>query len=194
MIGLATAQGGPTSHTAILARTLGIPAMVAGGPGLLALANQSTAILDGTTGRLYLDPSEADVASARAWQARQKEQAEAEARERALPARTRDGHAVAIGANVNNPEQVPFALDQGAEGVGLMRTEFLFLERGDTPSEDDQYATYSGMLKALSGPPAHRAHPRHRRRQAGLPPEPAPEEETLSSACAAPACSCAGRT
>ena len=153
VIGLATAQGGPTSHTAILARTLGIPAAVAGGPGLLALANRTLAILDGTTGRLYVDPSEADIASARAWQARQREQAEAEARERARPAETRDGHRIAIGANVNNPEQVPLALDQGAEGVGLMRTEFLFLERGDTPSEGDQYATYSAMLKALAGRP-----------------------------------------
>lgn len=153
VIGLATAQGGPTSHTAILARTLGIPAVVAGGPSLLALANGSTAILDGATGRLYLDPSPADVASAERWRDRQRDQAAAEARARALPARTRDGHAITIGANVNNPEQVPFALDQGAEGVGLMRTEFLFLERGDTPSEDDQYATYSAMLKALGGRP-----------------------------------------
>ncbi|WP_449409807.1 phosphoenolpyruvate--protein phosphotransferase [Methylobacterium komagatae] len=153
VIGLATAQGGPTSHTAILARTLGIPATVAGGPGLLALPNQSMAILDGSTGRLYLDPSEADIASAQAWRERQRKRAEDEARERALPARTRDGHDIAIGANVNNPEQVSFALDQGAEGVGLMRTEFLFLERGDTPSEDDQYETYSGMLKVLDGLP-----------------------------------------
>jgi phosphoenolpyruvate-protein phosphotransferase len=153
VLGLATAQGGPTSHTAILARTLGIPAIVAGGPGLLALANRSEAILDGTTGRLYCDPSAADIAAARAWQERQRVQAEAESRARALPARTRDGHAVAIGANVNNLEQVPFALDQGAEGVGLMRTEFLFLERGETPGEDDQYATYRAMLKALDGRP-----------------------------------------
>lgn len=153
VIGLATAQGGPTSHTAILARTLGIPAVVAGGAGLLSLANHTLAILDGGTGRLYLDPSEADLASARAWSDRQREKAEEEARQRALPARTRDEHAIAIGANVNNPEQVPLALDQGAEGVGLMRTEFLFLERGDTPSEDDQYETYRGMLRALDGRP-----------------------------------------
>lgn len=153
VIGLATAQGGPTSHTAILARTLGIPAIVAGGPGLLALPNGTQAIVDGTTGRLYLDPSAADIASAEAWRERQRAQAEAEARERALPAQTRDGHRIAVGANVNNPEQVAFALDQGAEGVGLMRTEFLFLERGDTPSEDDQYETYSGMLRALGGRP-----------------------------------------
>ncbi|WP_019906952.1 phosphoenolpyruvate--protein phosphotransferase [Methylobacterium sp. 77] len=153
VIGLATAQGGPTSHTAILARTLGIPAMVAGGPALMALVNHGSAILDGSTGRLYLDPSEADLASARDWRDRQRAIAEEEARERALPARTRDGHSIAIGGNVNNPEQVPLALDQGAEGVGLMRTEFLFLERGDTPSEDDQYATYRAMLRALEGRP-----------------------------------------
>lgn len=153
VIGLATAQGGPTSHTAILARTLGIPALVAGGASLLALANRTPAILDGGTGRLYLDPSEADLASARAWSARQRAAAADEARARALPARTTDGHAIAIGANVNNPEQVPLALDQGAEGVGLMRTEFLFLERGDTPTEDDQYATYRAMLAALAGRP-----------------------------------------
>ncbi|WP_232630642.1 phosphoenolpyruvate--protein phosphotransferase, partial [Methylobacterium sp. Leaf118] len=153
VIGLATAQGGPTSHTAILARTLGIPAMVAGGARLLALENGTRAILDGTTGRLYLDPSESDLAAAGLWQVRQRERAEAEARERARPAETRDGHRVAVGANVNTPEQVPLALDQGAEGVGLMRTEFLFLERGDTPSEDDQYETYSGMLTALGGRP-----------------------------------------
>lgn len=153
VIGLATAQGGPTSHTAILARTLGIPAMVAGGQALMALQNHGSAILDGGTGRLYLDPSEADLASARDWRDRQRAIAEEEARERALPARTRDGHSVAIGGNVNTSEQVPLALDQGAEGVGLMRTEFLFLERGDTPSEDDQYATYRAMLRALAGRP-----------------------------------------
>ncbi|MEA1831621.1 phosphoenolpyruvate--protein phosphotransferase [Methylobacterium durans] len=153
VIGLATAQGGPTSHTAILARTLGIPAMVAGGAALLGLANGTNAILDGASGRLYLDPSAGDVDSAAAWRERQREKVEEEARERALPARTRDGHAVSIGANVNNPEQVPFALDQGAEGVGLMRTEFLFLERGDTPGEDDQFETYRAMLRALDGRP-----------------------------------------
>ncbi|MFE1600391.1 phosphoenolpyruvate--protein phosphotransferase [Methylobacterium sp. ID0610] len=153
VIGLATAQGGPTSHTAILARTLGIPALVAGGPGLLALVDGTAAILDGSTGRLYAEPDEADRAAAEAWRARQQEAAAAEARQRAEPARTRDGRTLAIGANVNTPEQVPFALDQGAEGVGLMRTEFLFLERGDTPGEDEQYETYRAMLRALDGRP-----------------------------------------
>ncbi|MEI5617190.1 putative PEP-binding protein, partial [Streptomyces brasiliscabiei] len=77
----------------------------------------------------------------------------AETERRGLPARTRDGHQVEIGANVNRPDQVALALGQGAEGVGLMRTEFLFLERGDTPSVEEQYQTYVGMLDALNGRP-----------------------------------------
>ena len=79
--------------------------------------------------------------------------APAAAAERQLPANTRDGHTVAIGANIIRAEQVASALEQGAEGVGLMRTEFLFLERHDTPGEDEQFHAYRGMLDALAGRP-----------------------------------------
>lgn len=151
VLGLATAQGGPTSHTAILARTLGLPAVVAGGAALLGIQTGTEAILDGTTGRLYLSPSAEDLASARAWIADQRAIREREAAQRAQPAQTIDGHRIDIGANVNLPEQVPLALEQGAEGVGLMRTEFLFLERGSSPDEDEQYATYRAMAQALAG-------------------------------------------
>ncbi|MGF7174058.1 phosphoenolpyruvate--protein phosphotransferase [Azospirillum doebereinerae] len=153
VIGLATAQGGPTSHTAILARTLGLPAMVAGGGGLLGVANGTPAILDGQSGRLYLNPTEADLAAAHGWIEEQQLRKARQEERRGLPARTRDGHAVEIGANVNRPDQVPVALSQGAEGVGLMRTEFLFLERGDAPGEDEQFETYRAMLDALDGRP-----------------------------------------
>ncbi|PWC32979.1 phosphoenolpyruvate--protein phosphotransferase [Azospirillum sp. TSO35-2] len=153
VIGLATAQGGPTSHTAILARTLGLPAMVAGGGALMELTDGTTAILDGQSGRLHLDPAEADLASAQDWIEEQRVKKAQQEERRGLPARTRDGHAVEIGANVNRPDQVPVALSQGAEGVGLMRTEFLFLERGDAPTEDEQYETYRAMLEALDGRP-----------------------------------------
>lgn len=151
VLGLATAQGGPTSHTAILSRTLGLPALVAGGAELLAIKAGREAIIDGSSGRLYLSPSEADLASARAWIAEQQQIRAREAAQRAQPAQTTDGHRIDIGANVNLPEQVPLALEQGAEGVGLMRTEFLFLERGSTPSEEEQYATHMAMAKALEG-------------------------------------------
>ena len=153
VIGLATAQGGPTSHTAILARTLGLPAMVAGDAALLELTNGTRAILDGQSGRLYLDPDEAAVASAQAWVAQQQERKERDEAQRSLPAQTKDGHVVEVSANVNRPDQVAMALSQGAEGVGLMRTEFLFLERGESPSEDEQCAVYSAMLDALEGRP-----------------------------------------
>ena len=153
VVGLVTAQGGPTSHTAILARTLGLPAVVAAGPAALAVADGATAIIDGQAGRLYLAPSDADIASARDWIAELAACRATEAAQRALPARTRDGHVVAIGANVNRPDQVPLALNEGGEGVGLMRTEFLFLERGATPSEEEQYQTYRGMIDALDGRP-----------------------------------------
>ena len=153
VIGLATAQGGPTSHTAILARTLGLPAMVAGGGALTELANGTTAILDGQAGRLYLNPSDAALAAAHGWIEEQRVMKARQEERRGLPARTRDGHAVEIGANVNRPDQVAMALSQGAEGVGLMRTEFLFLERGDAPGEDEQYETYRAMLEALDGRP-----------------------------------------
>ncbi|MDN0073633.1 phosphoenolpyruvate--protein phosphotransferase [Crenobacter sp. SG2303] len=153
VIGLATAQGGPTSHTAILARTLGLPAMVAGGAALLDIADGTPAILDGQTGRLYLNPSEADIGAARDWVATQNHRKEREAAERALPAQTRDGHVIEIAANVNRPDQVAAALADGAEGVGLMRTEFLFLERDHAPDEEEQFEVYQGMLEALGGRP-----------------------------------------
>jgi phosphoenolpyruvate-protein phosphotransferase len=153
VLGLATVQGGPTSHTAILSRTLGLPALVAGGAGLLEIADGALAILDGDSGRLYLDPSAADLAAAREHIAERQRIREHEAEQRAQPARTTDGHRLDIGANVNLPEQVALALSQGAEGVGLMRTEFLFLERGSTPSEDEQFETYRAMAQALEGRP-----------------------------------------
>jgi phosphocarrier protein FPr len=151
--GLATVLGGPTSHTAILARTLGLPAVVAAGEALLSIPDGTRVIVDGDAGLVYTDPSEADLASAHDWLAALARKREAQAAERRSPAVTRDGHRIAIGANVNQPAQLPLALSHGAEGVGLMRTEFLFLERGDTPSEDEQYETYRAMLAGLEGRP-----------------------------------------
>lgn len=153
IIGIVTAQGGPTSHTAILTRTLGIPAVVAAGPAVLDVATGTHAIIDGTGGRLVLDPDDASIASARAWLQEDAARTQREEAERGLPARTRDGHTVEIAANVNLPAQAIEALTLGAEGVGLMRTEFLFLERDHAPDEDTQYAVYADMLKALGGRP-----------------------------------------
>jgi phosphoenolpyruvate-protein phosphotransferase len=153
IVALATARGGPTSHTAILARTLGLPALVAAGEAVLDVSEGAAAILDGAGARLWLDPNEAAIASA---YERIKAEAARRAREsenRAAPAVTTDGHAVEIAANVTTPDQAALALELGAEGVGLMRTEFLFLERSVAPNEDEQTEIYARMLDALGGRP-----------------------------------------
>lgn len=151
--GIVTAQGGPTSHTAILTRTLGIPAVVAAGPAVLDVASGTQAIVDGVGGQLYLDPDAASIAGANDWLREEAARAQREQAERGLPARTRDGHTVEIAANVNQPAQAVEAVTLGAEGVGLMRTEFLFLERDHAPDEAEQYDVYAAMLDALGGRP-----------------------------------------
>uniref|UniRef100_UPI003F9A720F phosphoenolpyruvate--protein phosphotransferase n=1 Tax=Roseiarcus sp. TaxID=1969460 RepID=UPI003F9A720F len=153
IVALATARGGPTSHTAILARTLGLPALVAAGDALLDVSEGAEGILDGNGARLWLDPNEAAIASARERMAAEAARRVQESQDRAAPAVTVDGHTVEIAANVNTPDQIALALDLGAEGVGLMRTEFLFLEHGATPTEDKQAEIYTGMLDALGSRP-----------------------------------------
>jgi len=148
---LVTALGGPYAHTAILARTLGLPAIVAVGDALEQVKDGQQVIVDGTSGTLWLQPSTQDIQAAKehisAIQARRQQQIH----QRQQSATTRDGATTAIAANINQPEQASLAIDCGAEGVGLMRTEFLFLERGSSPTEDEQYATYCAMLDALQG-------------------------------------------
>ena len=153
VVGLAISSGGPTSHTAILARTLGLPALVAAGPSLLQIDSGAEAVIDGTNGCLYLDCSTADVEGARAAIAAQALRNEDMRADRHQLAITADGHAIGIFANVANAKQAADAVEAGAEGVGLMRTEFLFLERETAPSEDEQYAVYRDTLAALGGRP-----------------------------------------
>lgn len=151
--GFCTASGGPTAHTAILARALGLPAVVAGGPDLLKAENGTPAILDGYRGRLYVAPSATALIEAQEKiDGLARRQAE-EARTRLLPATTTDGHTTEIAANVNRADQVARALEAGAEGVGLMRTEFLFLERDTVPDEEAQYVALRAMVEALGGRP-----------------------------------------
>lgn len=157
--GFCTARGGPTAHTAILARALGLPAVVAAGPGVLSAldpavnAHGHQVILDGYRGRLYLAPSETALLQARDMMTRLAQRQAEEARSRLEPATTTDGHRVEIAANVNRADQARQALEAGAESVGLMRTEFLFLERDHVPDEDEQFAVYRDMVQALQGKP-----------------------------------------
>ncbi len=151
VVGLATSAGGPTSHTAILARTLGLPAIVAAGPALLAASEGGVVVVDGGAGVLYLDVSEADQRSVAEVISRQTAARESLRATRHLPATTTDGHTIEIAANVANAKQAAAAVEAGAEGIGLMRTEFLFLERNSAPDEDEQYQVYREMTDVMAG-------------------------------------------
>lgn len=153
VLAIVTALGGPTSHTAILARTLGLPAVVAVGSALMDIKDGQMAIVDGNSGGIWLDPSEKDEKAAKIEIRNIQKKQEKQRVARRLPATTLDNQTIDIAANVNQPDQVALALSQGAEGVGLMRTEFMFLQRGDAPDEDEQYGTYRAMLEALGDKP-----------------------------------------
>ncbi|HEY7755890.1 MAG TPA: phosphoenolpyruvate--protein phosphotransferase [Actinomycetota bacterium] len=152
-LGVATAFGGPTSHAAVLARSLGIPAVVGVGEALLAVPEGTPVALDGDGGSVVLDPSAEEVGS---FEARRRERAEADrlARAEALePATTRDGVRIEVAANVGAPADVAAAVEAGCDGVGLFRTEFLFMERPRMPEEDEQEAAYRAAAAELGGRP-----------------------------------------
>ena len=153
VVGFCTAQGGPTSHTAIIARALGIPAIVGAGPAALAQPEGAPAVLDGSGGTLWVGLSEEDLASAQ--QASQHLEAirAEEHRTRYQPAIMTDGHRIEVVANIGRPEEAAAAVAAGAEGVGLVRTEFLFLGRDEAPTEDEQYEALALMVRALGGLP-----------------------------------------
>ena len=153
VLGVACACGGPTSHGATLVRALGIPAVVGAGRALLGVAEGTLLALDGEAGTVTVEPPAATVQALedrRATRARE----EAEAQTRALlPAETRDGALVRVEANVAGPEDVGAAVAAGADGVGLLRTEFLFLEAAHLPGEDEQERAYRAVAEGLGGRP-----------------------------------------
>ncbi len=153
VLGIATATGAPTSHSAILARSLGIPAVVALGDGLLELDEGTTAVLDGDAGTLRPDPEPAELQAASERAEQQRKRADA-ARERAAePARTSDGVTVEVVANVGSLADAHAAAAAGADGVGLLRSEFVFLGRSTLPDEEEQVTAYREIAAALGGRP-----------------------------------------
>jgi phosphocarrier protein FPr len=152
-LGVATAFGGPTSHAAVLARSLGIPAVVGIGDGLLDIPEGTIVGLDGDAGTMLVDPP---TAVANELQERRRARAEADRVARAEargPAATRDGIVVEIAANVGTPDDVHAAVEAGCDGVGLFRSELLFMERDEMPTEDEQEVAYRGAAEALGGLP-----------------------------------------
>jgi multiphosphoryl transfer protein len=153
VLGICTAVGGPTSHTAIIARSLDIPAIVGAGPALLNQREDLQCILDGDAGNLYLEPTAADLAVARRAQASWQARREAERLACYQPAITTDGRRIEVVANIGSAPEAEQAVNAGAEGVGLLRTEFLFLGRSEPPGEEEQFEAYRAMTKALNGLP-----------------------------------------
>ena len=151
--GIATAAGGPTSHTAVLARSLGIPAVVGVGPRLLEVGEGTPIAVDGGTGDVVVDPGPELLSALRGTERRRREDLEAARREAAGPAVTLDGVLVEVAANVGLPVEIAAALENGADGIGLFRTEFLFMSRDRMPDEDEQTAAYESAGEALAGRP-----------------------------------------
>lgn len=153
LAGLCTARGGPTSHVAILAAAMGVPALVAIGAGLDHVSDGALVVLDADGRRLVANPSAARQAKAQsAVAARDRRRAEA----RALAAedcQTADGVRIEVFANLGGVAEAAPAVAGGAEGCGLLRTEFLFLERQSAPTEDEQLAEYQAIAEALDGRP-----------------------------------------
>jgi phosphoenolpyruvate-protein phosphotransferase/dihydroxyacetone kinase phosphotransfer subunit len=153
VLGLVTAVGGSNSHAAILARSLGIPAVVGVGPAIAAVTPGAVIALDGDNGKIWLspDPTVREEFKIRWMQWLEKKQRLKE--EGRKPAVTTDGVSVRITANISVVHDASSAFDHGAEGVGLLRTEFLFQRRETAPTEDEQYEAYVTAAKAMEGYP-----------------------------------------
>jgi phosphoenolpyruvate-protein phosphotransferase (PTS system enzyme I) len=153
IVGIATDAGTRTSHVAILARSLRLPAVVGLRTAAKSLAGGERAILDGTSGTLTVNPTDLEVDQYRE-RARQEDVIEAELRRLAtLESVSLDGIPVTLRANVDLPEEAEAARESGAEGVGLMRTEFLVMGRATMPDEEEQYRSYRRVIEAFAGKP-----------------------------------------
>ena len=149
--GIVLAYGSPTSHSAILARSRGIPAVVGAGPAVLGIADGTTVALDGDSGRLVVDPDPETLVRLKAQAAERDRLLEQALIAAARPAVTSDGVEVHVAANVGSIDDAAAATAHGADLAGLVRTEFLFLGRADAPSIDEQQAAYRSVAEALGG-------------------------------------------
>lgn len=151
--GIILEQGGTTSHSAIIARALNIPAVV----GIAGICNEDVegkvALIDGGSGAVCLSPSKAQIKKAQK-DIEEKQRQKLHAQQFMLEkAATKDGHRIEVFANVASAEDATLALENGAEGIGLVRSEFLFTDKTEAPQEDVQYEIYSQIAKALKGAP-----------------------------------------
>ena len=148
-----TVAGAPLSHAAILARSLGIPVVLGLGPELMAVPPGTTVLVDGDAGTVRVAPSPEEVEGAHARQRAARQEQDEARRVGAAPAFTRDGCAVPVVANVGGPDDARLAVSEGADGVGMLRTEFAFLGRPGPPSEREQYLAYRAVADAIGERP-----------------------------------------
>jgi multiphosphoryl transfer protein len=150
---LATAGGAPLSHASILARSMGIPAVTGLGPDLLAVPPGTPVLVDGDEGSVRIRPTPAEVDAARARQHAARRRQEERRRHAPAPAVTADGTVVEVMANAGGADDARAAVAEGADGIGMLRTEFAFLGRADPPTEDEQYLAYRAVAAAAGDRP-----------------------------------------
>ena len=151
--GIAMDMGGPTSHTAILARAFNIPAVLGLSSATTEISNGDTLVLDATGGDVYINPDKKELGKWERARAGHNKKLDEFSLVRELPAETKDGKRVLLKANIGVPEEAETLLDFGAEGVGLFRSEFLFLNPGKAADEEQQFSSYNQVLKAMGNLP-----------------------------------------
>lgn len=149
----ATEFGGPTSHTAILARSLGIPAIVGLHSARRFVKNDDLVIIDGSTGMLLVDPDKSTKSFYEKRQREVKRYYSSLGKLKNAPTESKDGIPITLTANIELPKDFETVRDVGAKGVGLYRTEFLYMNRESPPDEEEHFETYLNVLKALRGLP-----------------------------------------
>ncbi|WP_304222199.1 phosphoenolpyruvate--protein phosphotransferase [Gracilinema caldarium] len=151
--GIAMDMGGPTSHTAILARAFEIPAVLGLSRATTEIKNGDLVIVDGNAGHIICNPNKEVLERYQRMAVQLKKMAEDLKSLRDLPAETTDGYRVTLKANIEIPEEAPLALQHGAEGIGLYRSEFLFLTPGQSADEERQYRAYKQVLEGMGSLP-----------------------------------------
>jgi len=151
--GFATVLGGAEGHTAIMARALGIPAVIGVADLLKSVGEGDAVALDGETGEIVINPSAATLTRFQKRRSAMERAGRGLARLKRLPAVTRDGIEISLQANLELPRELGRAVSVGAQGLGLVRSEFLFMNRDDLPDEDEQYAAYASLVRGMEGKP-----------------------------------------
>lgn len=151
ILGFVTKEGTPTSHTAILARALGVPAIVATGTEVDDSFDGKTAVIDGFSGTVYLDPTPGILAVMKEKQDQSIRLKELMQQLKGLPSETVDGHRVEVAANVSSASDLAAVLKNDAEGIGLFRSEFIYMGRDTLPSEEEQFNIYKLAIETMAG-------------------------------------------